>query len=101
MYVKDLEIMPAKKAAKSLATKPVTKAGTKAAGESRQKFKTGERVTWTSSGGASHGKVVRVATSAGKIKDFEYQATKEDPRYIVETDDGKHAAHKASGLKKA
>ncbi len=79
----------------------MTKPATKASGKSQQKFKTGERVTWTSSGGTSHGKVVHVATSAGKIKDFEYQATKEDPRYIVETDDGKHAAHKASGLTKA
>lgn len=64
-------------------------------------FKKGDRVKWTSSGGGSTGKVVKKATSDGKIEDFEYKASKDDPRYIVETDEGKKAAHKAEALEKA
>jgi hypothetical protein len=63
-------------------------------------FRKGERVTWSSSGGDAEGKVVKKATADGKIKDFEYKASKEDPKYIVETDEGKQAAHKPSELKK-
>ena len=65
-----------------------------------EKFKVGDRVRWDSSGGQAEGKIIKVATTRGKIKDFEYHGTKEDPRYIVETDEGKHAAHKASELRK-
>jgi hypothetical protein len=62
------------------------------------KWKNGDRVQWNSHGGVAHGKVVRVATSDGSIGDYHYRASKEDPRYIVETDEGKHAAHKADAL---
>jgi hypothetical protein len=64
-------------------------------------FKVGERVTWNSHGGTAEGKVVRVATADGRIGDFDYKASKDDPRYIVETDEGKRAAHKADALKRA
>lgn len=63
-------------------------------------FKKGDRVTWGSSGGDAEGKVVKKVTTDGKIKDFEYKASKDDPKYIVETDEGKQAAHKPSELKK-
>ena len=66
-----------------------------------RKFKVGDRVKWDSSGGEAEGKVVRVARESGKIKGFEYRASSEDPRYIVETDEGKHAAHKGGELRKA
>lgn len=65
------------------------------------KFKVGERVTWNSHGGSAEGKVVKIATSDGSIEDFDYKASKDDPRYIVQTDEGKHAAHKEGALKKA
>ena len=68
---------------------------------SEQKFKVGDRVTWSSSGGKSEGKIIKVARADGKIEDFEYKASKDDTRYIVETDEGKKAAHKAEGLKNA
>lgn len=67
---------------------------------SEKEFKVGDKVTWSSSGGKSEGKVVKIAQTNGKIEDFEYKASKDDPRYIVETDEGKKAAHKAEGLKK-
>ena len=66
-----------------------------------RKFKVGDRVKWDSSGGQAEGKVVRVAHKSGSIKGFDYKATSDDPRYIVETDEGKHAAHKAEALRKS
>jgi len=64
-----------------------------------RKFKVGDRVKWDSSGGRSEGKIVRVAHRSGNIKGFKYKASVDDPRYIVETDEGKHAAHKAEELR--
>ena len=61
----------------------------------------GDRVAWSHSRGTSHGKVVEVATTSGKIEDFAYEASEDDPRYIVESDDtGARAAHKAEALRK-
>jgi hypothetical protein len=65
------------------------------------KFKVGDRVKWDSSGGQAEGKVVRIARASGSIKGFKYKASTDDPRYIVETDEGKHAAHKDEALRKA
>jgi len=64
-------------------------------------FKVGDRVKWDSSGGQAEGKIVRIARTSGSIKGFEYKASSDDPRYIVETDEGKKAAHKAGELRKA
>jgi hypothetical protein len=66
-----------------------------------RKLKVGDRVKWDSSGGQAEGKIVRVARTSGSIKGFDYKASSDDPRYIVETDEGKHAAHKAEELRKA
>jgi hypothetical protein len=66
-----------------------------------RKVKVGDRVKWDSSGGEAKGKVVRVARTSGSIKGFDYKASSDDPRYIVETDGGKHAAHKGGELRKA
>lgn len=64
-------------------------------------FKVGDRVTWNSHGGQAEGKIVRIAREDGAINDFDYKASPDDPRYIVETGEGKHAAHKAEALHKA
>lgn len=64
-------------------------------------FKVGDKVTWNSHGGQAEGKIVKIATSDGSIDDFDYKASHDDPRYIVETDEGKRAAHKADALKAA
>jgi hypothetical protein len=66
-----------------------------------RKFKVGDRVEWDGSGGVAEGKIVRVARESGSIKGFDYKASADDPRYIVETDEGKCAAHKAQELRKA
>jgi hypothetical protein len=59
----------------------------------------GEKVSWNSHGGEAHGKVVRKITHATTIKSHTVAASKDNPEFIVETGDGKRAAHKASALK--
>jgi len=60
----------------------------------------GDRVTWESHGGEAHGKIVRKQTSRTHIKGHQIAASKNNPEYIVETDEGKRAAHKPDALKK-
>jgi hypothetical protein len=63
-------------------------------------LKAGDKVSWKSHGGEAHGKVVRKQTSRTQIKGHTVAASKDDPQFIVETDDGKRAAHKPSALSK-
>ena len=58
----------------------------------------GDRVTWKSHGGEAHGKVVRKQIEPTRIKGHKVAASKENPQFIVETDEGKRAAHKAAAL---
>ena len=51
--------------------------------------------------GTAHGTVVRKQTSDTRIKGHQVRATKDDPQYIVESDNGGKAAHKEGALKKA
>jgi hypothetical protein len=65
-------------------------------------LKTGDKVSWDSSGGHSIGKVVKKQTRATQIKGHKVAASKDNPQYIVKSDkSGKTAAHKPSELKKA
>ncbi|HMC93111.1 MAG TPA: DUF2945 domain-containing protein [Allosphingosinicella sp.] len=59
----------------------------------------GDRVAWKSHGGEAHGKVVREQTSETHIKGHKVAASKGHPQLIVETDEGKRAAHKPEALK--
>ena len=64
--------------------------------------KTGDKVSWDSSGGHSTGKVVKKQTTPTKIKGHKVAASKDNPQFIVESDkSGNEAAHKANELKKA
>jgi hypothetical protein len=63
-------------------------------------FSKGDKVKWKSHGGEAHGKVVRKQTSPTRIKGHKVAASPENPQYIVETDEGKRAAHKAEALAK-
>jgi len=67
----------------------------------KQSFKVGDRVKWMSGGGEAEGLVVRVAEESGRIGDFVYGASGDDPRYIVETEEGKRAAQRAEALVRA
>ena len=59
-----------------------------------------DRVSWKSHGSTAEGKVVRKLTRPVTIKSHKAMATKENPEFLVETDEGKRAAHKAEALKK-
>ena len=62
--------------------------------------KPGESVSWNSHAGEAHGKVVRKLTKPTNIKAHKVAASPDNPEWLVETDDGKRAAHKADALKK-
>lgn len=63
-------------------------------------FKAGDKVSWSSHGGTAKGKVVKKLTSPTDIKGHHVAASKDNPEYLVETDDGKQAAHKPGSLRK-
>ncbi len=63
-------------------------------------LKAGDKVSWKSHGGTAHGKVVRKQTSPTQIKGHKVAASPDNPEYIVETDEGKRAAHKPEALTK-
>jgi uncharacterized protein YijF (DUF1287 family) len=65
-----------------------------------QSPKAGDAVSWNSPGGEAHGKVVRKLTKPTKIKTHKVVASAEEPQFLVETDEGKRAAHKAEALKR-
>jgi hypothetical protein len=68
----------------------------------KETFQIGDRVSWQSGGGRmAVGRVVRIATESGRVGDFVYNASKEDPRYVVETDEGRRAAQRAESLSRA
>ncbi|VVT13480.1 conserved hypothetical protein [Sphingomonas sp. EC-HK361] len=64
-------------------------------------LKKGDKVTWKSHGGTAHGTVEKKQTSPTRIKSHKVSATKDDPQYIVRSDNGGKAAHKRAALKKA
>lgn len=64
-------------------------------------FKVGDRVRWHSHGGEAHGRVVRVVHEDGEVSGFHYRATPEDPRYIIELEDGRQVAHQGDALSRA
>jgi len=66
-----------------------------------KQLKSGDRVTWKSHGGTAEGKVVKKLTSPTQIKGHKVTASKDNPEYLVETEEGKRAAHKSEALTKA
>jgi hypothetical protein len=63
--------------------------------------KAGDPVRWKSHGGTAKGKVVKKITAPTRIKGHRVAAAPDNPEYIVETDEGKRAAHKAGALRKS
>jgi hypothetical protein len=64
-------------------------------------LKKGDAVTWKSHGGTARGTVEKTITATTHFKGHTAKATKDDPQYVVESDNGGKAAHKAGALKKA
>ncbi len=64
-------------------------------------LKPGDAVSWETSQGETHGKVVKKQTTPTQIKGHKVTASAKDPEYIVRSDkSGKEAAHKPDALKK-
>lgn len=64
------------------------------------KLTRGDRVEWNFGRGKATGTVQRKLTAPTTIGNQRVAASKEDPRYLVKTDSGKKAAHKAGTLRK-
>ena len=62
--------------------------------------KSGDKVSWKSHGGEAHGKVIKKTTRPMTIKGHKVAASKDNPEFIVETNEGKRAAHKPGALTK-
>lgn len=60
----------------------------------------GDRVEWNFGRGKAVGVVKRKLTSPTTIGRQKVAASRADPRYLVRTDSGKEAAHRAETLRK-
>ena len=59
----------------------------------------GDKVTWNTSQGETHGKVVEKKTEDFQFDGQRFTASDDEPAYIVESDkSGKQAAHKGDAL---
>ncbi|WP_375460364.1 DUF2945 domain-containing protein [uncultured Enterovirga sp.] len=64
-------------------------------------LKVGDKVTWDTPQGETHGKVVKKETGTTKAGGHTAKASKEEPQYRVKSDkSGKEAVHKPDALKK-
>jgi len=64
-------------------------------------LKPGDKVSWGTSGGETHGAVEKKVTGTTQIKGHTAKVTKEEPQFVVKSDkSGKKAVHKPDDLKK-
>lgn len=64
-------------------------------------FSKGDKVSWNTSQGMTHGKVVDKKTKDFQLDGQHFTASSDEPMYVVESDkSGKNAAHKGSALSK-
>ena len=61
-------------------------------------FKAGDKVAWNSHAGTAHGRVVRTLRAPTTIKGHKVAASADNPELLVETAEGKRAAHKPGAL---
>lgn len=67
----------------------------------KQKFKTGEHVTWNSEAGHVSGTIIKIHTTNFNYKGYTHHASKEDPLFEIKSDKTEHIAiHKSSALSK-
>jgi hypothetical protein len=65
-------------------------------------LKKGDKVSWNTSQGKTHGTVVKKQTSETQIKGHKVAASKDNPEFIVKSGkSGKEAAHKPDALTKS
>ena len=64
-------------------------------------FKRGDHVEWNSEAGRVRGTIQKKVTSAITFKGYKRHASKEEPQYLIKSDQTDHLAiHKGSALKK-
>jgi hypothetical protein len=64
-----------------------------------QHLKTGDRVSWNTSQGVTHGNVVRVISTHTTMDRKIVDASTSDPHYEVQSEkSGKHAGHRGDAL---
>ena len=67
-----------------------------------QEFKQGDTVEWNIPQGKTRGTVKKKLTSQTQVGGQKVNASEDDPRYLVESENsGKEAAHKPDALSKA
>jgi hypothetical protein len=64
-------------------------------------FKAGDHVEWNSEAGRVRGTIRRKHTSEVTFKGYKVHASKEEPQYLIKSDETDHLAmHKGSALRK-
>jgi hypothetical protein len=63
-------------------------------------FRKGDKVSWNSHGSTAHGTVVRKITSETEAGGRKVSASKDEPQYLVQSDNGGDAVHKPEALRK-
>lgn len=67
----------------------------------KQKFKTGDHVTWHSEAGYVSGTIIKIHTTNFNYKGYTHHASKEDPQFEIKSDKTEHiAVHKTCALSK-
>ena len=64
-------------------------------------FKKGDKVAWSSHGNRTTGEVLQKITSDTKSGGRTVRASKDDPQYLVRSDNGGEAVHKPAALERA
>jgi hypothetical protein len=65
----------------------------------QRKLHKGDRVSWRSHGGTAHGTVQEEITERTKAAKRVVAASKDEPQYLVRTDEGREAIHKPEALR--
>lgn len=66
------------------------------------KLKKGDHVEWNASGKKTEGVVEKEITESTDFKSHHFEASKDEPEYLVKSDkSGKEAIHKPESLKKS
>lgn len=63
-------------------------------------FRKGDPVEWSSHGGTAHGTVERKITSRTEAGGRTVAASKEEPQYLVRSENGGTAVHKPEALRR-
>jgi hypothetical protein len=63
-------------------------------------FSKGDKVSWQSHGSTAHGEVVRKITTETEAGGRTVKASKDEPQYLVRSENGGDAVHKPSALTK-